>query len=35
MADFLSGISANTTSHWNTEVMVADNEPLYTYVDIP
>ena len=26
---------ANTTCHWNTGVMVADNGPLYPYVDIP
>ncbi|CDQ89966.1 unnamed protein product [Oncorhynchus mykiss] len=26
---------ANTTCHWNTGVMVADNGPLYAYVDIP
>jgi hypothetical protein len=25
---------ANTTSHWNTGVMVADKGPLYAYVDI-
>ena len=25
---------ANTTCHWNTGVMVADNGPLYAYVDI-
>ena len=25
---------ANTTCHWNTGVMVADNEPLYGYEDI-
>ena len=26
---------ANTTCHWNTGVMVADNRPLYAYVDTP
>ena len=26
---------ANKTCHWNTGVMVADNGPLYDYVDIP
>ena len=26
---------ANTVCHWNTGVMVADNGPLYAYVDIP
>ena len=25
---------ANTTCHWNAGVMVADNGPLYAYVDI-
>ena len=29
-----NGLS-NTTCHWNTGVMVADNGPLYSYVDIP
>ena len=28
-------IFLNTTYHWNTGVMVADNGPVYAYVDIP
>ena len=30
-----TGGLANTACHWNTGVMVADNGPLYAYVDIP
>ena len=32
LANYKLGL-ANTTSHWNTGVMVADNGPLYAYVN--